>query len=452
MPSPLKCPSCAAPLAHFVNSVECPYCGNTVLMPGRTDPAGGSLGSILDQSLKLAEVARLVAAGQKIAAIKMYREVYGVGLKEAKEAVEKIERGEPVTAAATSQGESFSFNLSHPAGATHLRVAFPKWVKTSIWIAAGLFILAGIISAYLASRSAPPSLAPQQASAKTPVPVRPATPVTPAAPEPSFAAVALEFGSEGIGAGQFKDARSVAVDPEGRIYVGEYSGGRIQVFDAQGRFLTQWMSEPKAVLLNLVADRKGIVYAIHPSKTFRYDGATGNLLGEVPNLNGSIREAYSDIAVALDGSLYAIGGSDDIIRISPDGRVKTVVNTREKLGEPVSSERVAVDGTGNMYALSLFEYSVFKFAPDGRFINRFGGRGDKPGQLSSPRSILVDGQGRIYVGDAGRSIQVFDGDGRYLDSFGGREVVFGIALNDQGEIFACHRNKHKVIKYAPVQR
>jgi DNA-binding beta-propeller fold protein YncE len=428
-------------------------------MPGRTDPAGrasvagGSLGSILDQSLKLAEIARLVSAGQKIAAIKMYREVYGVGLKEAKEAVEKIERGEPITAGATSQVESFSFNLSHPAGATHLRVAFPKWVKTSIWIAAGAFILVGVIIAYMASRSAERAIAPQQASAKTPTPIRPATPaVTPAAPEPSFAAVAFEFGSEGIGAGQFKDARSVALDPEGRIYVGEYTGGRIQVFDAQGRFLTQWMSEPKSVLLNLVADRKGTVYAIHPSKTLRYEGATGNLLGEVPNLNGSIKEAYSDIVVALDGSLYAIGGSDDIIRISPDGRVKTAVKTRERLGEHISFERVAVDGTGNIYALSLFEYSVFKFAPDGRFINRFGGRGDKPGQLSSPRSILVDGQGRIYVGDAGRSIQVFDGDGRYLDTFGGREVVFGIAINDQGEIFACHRNKYKVIKYAPVQK
>ena len=39
------------------------------------------------------------------------------------------------------------------------------------------------------------------------------------------------FGKEGIGAGYFKDARSIAVDAEGRIYVGEYTGGRMQVFD-----------------------------------------------------------------------------------------------------------------------------------------------------------------------------------------------------------------------------
>ena len=33
---------------------------------------------------------RLAAAGQKIQAIKMYREIYRVGLKEAKDAVEKL--------------------------------------------------------------------------------------------------------------------------------------------------------------------------------------------------------------------------------------------------------------------------------------------------------------------------------------------------------------------------
>jgi len=38
----------------------------------------------------------LLAQGNKIAAIKIYREVTGVGLKEAKDAIEAIERGEPV--------------------------------------------------------------------------------------------------------------------------------------------------------------------------------------------------------------------------------------------------------------------------------------------------------------------------------------------------------------------
>jgi ribosomal protein L7/L12 len=44
----------------------------------------------------LAEIGALIARGRKIEAIKTYRETFGVGLKEAKEAVEALERGESV--------------------------------------------------------------------------------------------------------------------------------------------------------------------------------------------------------------------------------------------------------------------------------------------------------------------------------------------------------------------
>ena len=46
--------------------------------------------------MKIAEVQRLIHAGKKIEAIKVFREAFGIGLKEAKDAVEAIERGESV--------------------------------------------------------------------------------------------------------------------------------------------------------------------------------------------------------------------------------------------------------------------------------------------------------------------------------------------------------------------
>jgi DNA-binding beta-propeller fold protein YncE len=272
----------------------------------------------------------------------------------------------------------------------------------------------------------------------------------PVSAESNYAKVALEFGSEGIGAGQFKDARAIAVDGEGRIYVGEYSGGRVQVFDAQGKFLTQWMVDQERVLLNLAADRKGVVYAVHSNSILRYEGATGRLIGEVPK--GANRyENYSDAFVALDGSLYAIGTNEKIIRIGTEGEVRTVVNTRERVQERVSFDKLAVDGTGTIYALDRNSSMVFKFAPDGRFINRFGGRGEQLGQLFSPHNIAIDGQGRVYVSDTFRAVQVFDGNGRYLDSFGGREVSFGLAINDKNEVFTSFRNRHKIVKFVLTQ-
>src|SRR5829696_841816 len=107
MPSLLNCSACGAPLdltSKRSTTVRCHYCFNTTVLPDELHDSGDegraakhSIGSVIDRSIKLAEVARLAQSGNKIAAIKLYRETFGGGLKEAKEAVEKIERGEPFT-------------------------------------------------------------------------------------------------------------------------------------------------------------------------------------------------------------------------------------------------------------------------------------------------------------------------------------------------------------------
>ncbi len=48
------------------------------------------------------------------------------------------------------------------------------------------------------------------------------------------------WGEEGSGPGQFKLPHAIARDSTGRIYVADRSNARIQVFDAEGRFLDQW--------------------------------------------------------------------------------------------------------------------------------------------------------------------------------------------------------------------
>jgi len=110
--------------------------------------------------------------------------------------------------------------------------------------------------------------------------------------------------------------------------------------------------------------------------------------------------------------------------------------------------RVAVDGLGNIYALGTFSEAVFKFNPEGKFVNRFGGSGHQPGQFSAAHSIAVDGKGRIFVGDI-QGIQVFDADGRFLTVIKVDGPAFGMIFNDQNELLVAARNK--VVKYALKQ-
>ena len=48
------------------------------------------------------------------------------------------------------------------------------------------------------------------------------------------------WGKYGAGIGEFNLPHSVAVDKEGRVYVGDRENRRIQIFDADGNFIRQW--------------------------------------------------------------------------------------------------------------------------------------------------------------------------------------------------------------------
>ena len=48
------------------------------------------------------------------------------------------------------------------------------------------------------------------------------------------------WGKYGKGSGEFNLPHSVAVDKEGRVYVGDRENQRIQIFDAEGNFIKQW--------------------------------------------------------------------------------------------------------------------------------------------------------------------------------------------------------------------
>jgi DNA-binding beta-propeller fold protein YncE len=254
--------------------------------------------------------------------------------------------------------------------------------------------------------------------------------------------IALKFGSEGTGPGFFTDARSIALDGAGHIYVGDYTGGRIQVFDAQGKFITQWsIGDRKTILRGLAGDRRGNVYVVQGGNIYRYEGTTGALLGQIQYAGGW---GFDDCTATPDGGLIAAWykNRDDIVRF--DNRGQTVRTVRAAIsstsGDSELNTRVAADGAGNIYALGTFNNAVFKFTSDGRYVNRFGSAGEQPGQFRAPSSIAADNQGRVYVSDI-KGIQIFDADGRYLGTIKTGSPVFGMVFNDKNELFVAARTQ-----------
>lgn len=98
-----NCPTCGAPLEYssmLGAVIKCQHCGNDVVVPEHLRaPAAEAqdLSTLAAQSEAWGEVARLIRKGQKIEAIKRVRELTGLGLKEAKDAVEELERDRAIS-------------------------------------------------------------------------------------------------------------------------------------------------------------------------------------------------------------------------------------------------------------------------------------------------------------------------------------------------------------------
>ena len=254
----------------------------------------------------------------------------------------------------------------------------------------------------------------------------------PAAPE------LMTIGGEGTGPGLFTDARSMGMDEAGRIYVAEYDGGRVQVFDKQGVFLTQWFAEPEAPLRAIAVRRDGAVYTGQDGAIVLRDGQTGEPLSRLTYLGGSI---LNDVALLPDGRLLTAWyrNRDDVAVLDPGGETAAAIEgvVSQQTGEPELGLRVASDGQTGLWVLGEFSHAVFHFDGEGRFINRFGSAGEEPGQLSSPQSIAVDGKGRIYVGDF-RGVQVFAGDGRLIGRVEVEGPCYGLFIDPGGRLWVAN--------------
>ncbi len=320
--------------------------------------------------------------------------------------------------------------------------------RGSRWTVAFLLVVG--LSAVLLFLLRPSPPAPSLPVSTAPVP---STPVVPDPPDPPPAEapaeasfrVALSFGEEGIGPGGFEDARHIALDGDGYLYVGEYTGGRIQRFDPTGRFMTQWLVDTEQALRGLAADRNGIVYVVQRGEIRRYRGATGEALG---TWSVQPRLRFDGVYPAPDGGLLAFGGGAaqaKVVRFDAQGQARLVFETQAR------NARAALDGLGNIYVIGGFSErgglheAVFKYDLTGAFINRFGSLGSEPGQFRAPHAIAVDGRGRVYVSDI-NGIQVFDGDGRFLEQLNVGRTIFGMIFNDQNELFVVERNSHRVMK------
>ncbi len=434
MTKSFNCATCSAPLEFAGTTTQrCRYCGSTVIAPPELFYASGSstpfgdLSSLTGKAVKIAEIDQLIHDGRKIDAIKVFRETFGVGLREAKDAVERMERGESVDISGMKVRSTRAANAAVLEKVKTIGYTIGGSILVTILVT--VLIIAGVTGAifYFAWTVVDTKIAPLTGS-----PAPGAKPTPTPTPTPDMIEV-LKFGGEGNGAARFKDNRHVAVDGKGRIYSSDYSPHRIQVFDAEGKFLSQWAPETGSNLYDLTADREGNVYLANDKGIFKHDGESGALKARSEKI-------YSHgIALTWDGKIVAVARKSILVLDTSLKVLAEYKDAAERANSTFGFEKVAVDGAGMIYALDSHNDDICKFSADGKFLDRF------PSGANTPHALAFDPNGRLFISDTS-SIKVLDPGGQVLKTLPSYQA-FGLAFNQQGELFVASRPhvlKHKL--------
>ncbi len=484
-----KCPNCGAPLTYHGPApiIECQFCGSSVVVPETLRGQSAA-------NPQLAGVLASLQAGNKIEAIKKYRELTNVSLSEAKAAVEQLQAGQPVTSPDRS-----TINLNETLGQadqlagiiTSLRAgnkieAIKKYrALTNVGLAeakaaveqlqAGQIV---IINGQPVQASGLPASAPASSNRacagiglavvsvavlvlmlsvglpvyfafqNTDLTTATATPTVTPTPSPTpFAQLVQSFGQKGDGPGYFTDARTIGVDKQGRIFVGDYSPGRIQAFSADGNFLWQQLMPAENDYVNgLAADLQGNLYALVGRKINVYQTDTGKLINQwTPNPDQVGR--YEAIAVTPKGEVVAVH-SRELAKFSAQGKLLMQVGgVKEGFFKQVGVKDfaaevtgLAIDGTGTMY-ISTSANFVLKLDENGRLIDRIEGPTDE----DRPYSLAVDGPGRLAWGYAYHPVLTTN-TGKVLGNFKSG-FLSDLEFNLRGQLVGISRNPQQVEVY-----
>lgn len=202
-----------------------------------------------------------------------------------------------------------------------------------------------------------------------------------------------------------RNPSSVAVAPDGTVYIVNGELNHIQRFAADGTFLGVWKSYPEITnwsdgptALAVAPDATVYVAIYHHGFTIHHYAPDGELLGQW----GDNRLSSVVLAVAHDGMLLVADRGDQRVgRYSPTGQLLGVWGgPGAGPGQFASIGNMAVAPDGSLLVTDRGNHRVQRLTVRGEFLGQWGGHGSEDGKFDGPNAVAVAPDGTVYVADA----------------------------------------------------
>src|SRR4051812_24661330 len=226
--------------------------------------------------------------------------------------------------------------------------------------------------------------------------------------------------------GVLRFPQAAALGPDGTIYVGDQLSHVIQVFGPDGVF------------------RREI-------------GSPGTGPGQLTAVGG--------VAVAADGTVYVVDGTDRVLRFAADGTFLSEFGSSGSragqfhLGAGGGNDAPAGGGIAlgpdrTVYVADTRNDRIQRFAADGSSPVVIVG----PGRLKRPQGLAVSRSRLIVADDNNHSLAIFDTGGRLIRTVGTGQGnrpdelqnPYDVAVDPSGRVYVADNSNHRLVRYGPA--
>ncbi len=193
-----------------------------------------------------------------------------------------------------------------------------------------------------------------------------------------------EWGQKGAADGEFQLPGSIALGPDGLLYVPDQANSRVQKFTTDGKFVGKFGEYGKEP--GQFGGGTGPGGRFSGPQFVSFD-ATGNVYTTDPSLDRVQK-------FTPEGKLLGYWGNESV---EPGGFGPPPLNKdgNPGMGGPIA---LCLDKNDNVW-VSATNNRVQQFTNDGKYLRGVGGEGTKPGQFDLPHGIALDSTGCLYVVD-----------------------------------------------------